>query len=172
MTSLLISLVILDYLLTFQTLGHSQEARDSLVLTAGLPVSQSVALSVVFSTDLILGNGVGISDSLTKGASLSNLGLGIGRPPSGDFSSKAATCPTGRRYCCKHVRRYDDPKNTGLLDGVLLNDSITNGLVGLTCDLIVSSLAPGSCKNAVCCTSQYNSKQGLLNLGCTLSTNL
>ncbi|KAJ1308368.1 hypothetical protein OPQ81_004076 [Rhizoctonia solani] len=123
----------------------------------------------------------GTLDSLTKGATLSNLGLGIKRNheknkrllnfgrPTGGFSPKGNTCPAGRRYCCKHIRKYSDPRNAGLLDGALVQDGLLNDmLVGLTCDLISGSLAPDSCdKNAVCCTSQRNSNGGLLNLGCT-----
>ncbi|KAH7344071.1 hypothetical protein B0J17DRAFT_714210 [Rhizoctonia solani] len=123
----------------------------------------------------------GALDSLTKGDALSGLGLGIKRDhenskrllnfgrPSGGFSPKGNTCPAGRRYCCKHVRKYSDPRNAGLLDAALVRDGLLNDvLVGLTCDLIAGTLAPDSCdKNAVCCTSQRTSPQGLLNLGCT-----
>ncbi|CAE6477223.1 unnamed protein product [Rhizoctonia solani] len=123
----------------------------------------------------------GTLNSLTKGGALSDLGLGIKRDheknkrllnfgrPSGGFSPKGNTCPAGRRYCCKHVRKYTDPRNAGLLDGALVQDGLLNDvLVGLTCDLIAGSLAPDSCdKHAVCCTSQRGSGQGLLNLGCT-----
>ncbi|CCO30045.1 hypothetical protein RSOLAG1IB_03210 [Rhizoctonia solani AG-1 IB] len=123
----------------------------------------------------------GTLSSITAGGALSDLGLGIKRDhkgdkrllnfgrPSGGFSPKGNTCPAGRRYCCKHVRKYSDSRNANLLDGALVQDGLLNDvLVGLTCDLIAGTLAPDSCdKHSVCCTSQRNSNQGLVNLGCT-----
>ncbi|CUA77926.1 hypothetical protein RSOLAG22IIIB_06879 [Rhizoctonia solani] len=122
----------------------------------------------------------GTLGSPTKGGALPDLGLGVngdrgenrGFVNSGlsstDSSSQVGACSTGRRYCCKYVRKYTDPRNVGLLDSTLpLDASLNNLLVGFTCDLITGSLAPGSCaKHAVCCTGQQNSKQGILNLGC------
>ncbi|KAF8681061.1 hypothetical protein RHS04_03614 [Rhizoctonia solani] len=105
----------------------------------------------------------GTLNSLTAGGALSDIGLGIKRDhghnkrllnfgrPSGGFSPKGNTCPAGRRYCCKHVRKYSDPRNANLLDGALVQDGLLNDvLMGLTCDLIAGTLAPDSCdKHAV-----------------------
>ncbi|KAG8715852.1 hypothetical protein FRC11_014101 [Ceratobasidium sp. 423] len=81
----------------------------------------------------------GTLNRLTKGGgALSDMGLGIKRDheknkrllnfgrPSGGFSPKGNTCPAGRRYCCKYVRKYSDPRNAGLLDGALVQDGLLN----------------------------------------------
>ncbi|KAG9123359.1 hypothetical protein FRC07_015048 [Ceratobasidium sp. 392] len=66
------------------------------------------------------------------------------------FGANGDTCSSVNRYCCKHVRRYSDPRNAGLLDGALVQDGLLNDvLVGLTCDLIAGALAPNSCANRV-----------------------
>ncbi|CAE6465656.1 unnamed protein product [Rhizoctonia solani] len=134
--------------------------------------------SAVSSTGSAPGNDVGGTlDSPTKG--LSDLGLGGGLEknkalldygnPLASETSQGNTCPTGHRYCCKDVRRYTDPRNAALINGVLtLDDQLNKHLLGLNCHAITGSLVTGSCReNAVCCTGQHHSKQGPLNIGCT-----
>ncbi|KAG8724662.1 hypothetical protein FRC09_015806 [Ceratobasidium sp. 395] len=85
------------------------------------------------------------------------------------FGPNGDTCSSANKYCCKHVRRYSDPRNAGLLDGGLVQDGLLNDvLVGLTCDLIAGALAPNSCANRMCCTGQRQAEGGqILHLGCT-----
>lgn len=112
--------------------------------------------------------GIGLKRDAFAGPGENKRLLNFGRPSSG-FQPKGNTCSAGRRYCCRHVRRYSDPRNAGLLDGALVQDGLLNDvLLGLTCDLLVGTLTPESCdSHAVCCTSQRTSKEGILNLGCT-----
>lgn len=108
--------------------------------------------------------GVGLKRDILGGAKLLNFGR-----PGKTYPPNSNVCSAGRRYCCKYLRKYSDPRNAGLLDGALVQDGLLNDVsVGLVCDAITTTLAPAQCTNPVCCTSQRRTDNGIINLGCTL----
>ncbi|KAF8603485.1 hypothetical protein BDV93DRAFT_606765 [Ceratobasidium sp. AG-I] len=114
--------------------------------------------------------GLGLKRDILGGGRLLNFGRpGKTTPGFKGYQPNASVCVTGRRYCCKYLRKYSDPRNAGLLDGALVQDGLLNDVsVGLVCETLTNALAVGQCSNnAVCCTSQRRTDNGIINLGCT-----